>query len=1434
MPRPPQPPESPKSDGGHTSTLSSRPTGMRAAGPAAWAWLARRVGAIGGGVAAVMRAPIWRKLWRMLWKTLAVLAVLAIIGMLLVRFVLWPRVSLAREWMEREASSALHATVSIGSLETYWEGWHPAFRAQRIDARDTAGRHTFAVQDVQARLSWRSLPRMEITFAVLHASRADVLVRRSAEGALLVAGMPLSANTSGDSGFLDQLLSQGDIDVREGAVRWLDEQQKLPEVALGNVRIQLRSGPTRHRLDASGTSPTLFNGPIKLHADFRHDLLARPGDWQHWHGQANWQVNTLQLAAAQRYVPVLASANSGTLSSDGSVEFADGVFTRSQARLTGQALDLQVRKDLDPLQLRSLQVLATHQRASTGEHTLRVDTLLWQPLNPSTQTVQPPTPELAGPGIVTPLNPAGTPRGLRNVTVGWALDSHEALRYLQIKAATMDLADVRGIATTLPLPAGVLEPLRAKQPAGRLDDLDINWQRDVSRWRPNAPAPVHLTGRATLRQVSFGPGALPAVPPGHHPESAVPGVENLSGNAVFSDEKGTVRGTLRIDSTDAALLLPGTFAEPRVPLDRLQGTFNWTYRKQELVVTSDNLAFSNADLSARISGNYRHAPNTSHVGTIDLTGTLEHANVPRVPRYLPLSIGQHLRDYLTGALQSGTASNVSFTLAGDLLEFPFRAPHKGAFRVEVPIQDVTYQSAPPETAHNAPGSVPTHPGEWPAFTNIDGTVIFDKASLAFKVAHAKVMGVDLQDVNGNLPDMGDHSPLLTIEGRGDGPTQGFLQYLEASPISGWIGHFTKDARAQGNATLALKLELPLHEMHNTRAQGSVTFLRNDVTLLSQAPPLTDVTGALTFTQKGIGFNNLRARFAGGEIRPTGGTAPDGTIRIQVAGTASAQGLRETTPEGSPIAAIARALEGSAPYSATISVKQHRPIIQVQSDLTPMTVRLPAPLNKAAGQPLPVRFEMQPLAANSALDEITLQIGNIVSARYEQRSNGNGVEVLRGGIGVRQPVPQLADGVQANLALDQLDIDAWRQVFAKPSADKSATQVASEHAAASANASHNAYLPNRLNARAQILHMLGRDFNAVRIDATRDGANWQSTIESREIAGNTRWHAESAAVPFGELTMRLSRMSIPDAKEETALTESLASSSQEIPSLDLVADKFDLRGKTLGKLEIKARSQINDGAPVWTLETLKIEQPAATLTAQGTWRIPRRLRGGGDDPERRTLLDFHLDLRDSGELLQKMGFAKVLDGAKGKLEGRVVWRGSPMSIDTPTLNGRMALNLERGQFLPVDPGLAKLAGVLSLQGLLHFATDLRGATGRGTPFDSVTATGTIAGGVARTEDFAVKGPQFQVAMQGSANILEETQDLHVKVTPKVDATSASLAAAFINPAIGLGTLAAQLVLGDQLSKAFATQYHVTGSWADPKIEKIASSSNSGSAPQTSAK
>jgi hypothetical protein len=89
--------------------------------------------------------------------------------------------------------------------------------------------------------------------------------------------------------------------------------------------------------------------------------------------------------------------------------------------------------------------------------------------------------------------------------------------------------------------------------------------------------------------------------------------------------------------------------------------------------------------------------------------------------------------------------------------------------------------------------------------------------------------------------------------------------------------------------------------------------------------------------------------------------------------------------------------------------------------------------------------------------------------------------------------------------------------------------------------------------------------------------------------------------------------------------------------------------------------------------------------------------------RRTLLNFKLDIRNGGDVLERMGLPHTLRDGKGTFEGRIAWRGSPMSIDYPTLSGRLKLNIENGQILSVDPGAARLLGVLSLQSLLRFAT-----------------------------------------------------------------------------------------------------------------------------------
>jgi uncharacterized protein YhdP len=72
------------------------------------------------------------------------------------------------------------------------------------------------------------------------------------------------------------------------------------------------------------------------------------------------------------------------------------------------------------------------------------------------------------------------------------------------------------------------------------------------------------------------------------------------------------------------------------------------------------------------------------------------------------------------------------------------------------------------------------------------------------------------------------------------------------------------------------------------------------------------------------------------------------------------------------------------------------------------------------------------------------------------------------------------------------------------------------------------------------------------------------------------------------------------------------------------------------------------------------------------------------------------------------------------------------------------------------------------------------------------------------------------MSGSIDLLKETQQLHLIVLPEIDASTAALAVAVANPVIGLGALLANTVLKSSLSKVFALEYDITGTWSEPVV------------------
>ena len=180
-----------------------------------------------------------------------------------------------------------------------------------------------------------------------------------------------------------------------------------------------------------------------------------------------------------------------------------------------------------------------------------------------------------------------------------------------------------------------------------------------------------------------------------------------------------------------------------------------------------------------------------------------------------------------------------------------------------------------------------------------------------------------------------------------------------------------------------------------------------------------------------------------------------------------------------------------------------------------------------------------------------------------------------------------------------------------------------------------------------------------------------------------------------------------------------------------------------------------------------------------------------------------------------------------------------TIDFPSLTGEVTFRAEKGQFVKLKPGIGKLLGVLSLQSLPRRITlDFNDIFSEGFAFDTINGTATIAQGVAthpRPHDGRAR-PR-RVVITGQADLARETQDLTVRVVPVVgDSVAVAAAVALLNPIVGAGALIAQRLFKDPIGQMFAFEYRVTGSWEDPKVDRVGApeSARSGARRRSSAK
>jgi uncharacterized protein (TIGR02099 family) len=1308
---------------------------------------------------------------------------------LALRYAILPNIDLYKGDIERAASHALGNQVAIARIYATWSGLNPSLFLGDVTLKDAAGRQVLALPSVSATFSWWSLAAAEPRFQTLELIRPQLDVRRGPDGVIQVAGMRIDPKQDKGGAGGDWVFRQREILIREGRVDWTDAVRGAPLLTLKDVGVVLQNHWTTHKFALSATPPGELARPFEVRARFTHSRFGdRVSDIARWKGELYADLREADLAAWKRYLdyPFALSQGRGSLRA---------WITLDEARLAGFTADLalsgvvaRVKPELPALKLARVSGrLSAQETLVPGQaggkpsfgangHTISLDKL----------TVATTDGRVLPPATLTETfvpKRGGKPQRV------------------SIEARQVDLAALAELAAQLPLSDLQRRALADFAPRGRLLDFSASWEGQYPQL-----AGYRIKGQ--VAGLSLQPQAARPAQAGAPGMPALPGFDNLSGS-IDATDKG---GSIAIDSNALALRMPAWFAEPSMPLDRLALGARWSYQpKEQLLVEVDKLEFAQGALRGNLSGRHQMPLGAGHgPGVADITGTLDGFQIAQVGRFLPLATPEGLHHWLSTALQGGMLNDVRLRLRGNLAEFPFRADNaaeraRGEFRVAGRLAGAVLEYAP---GHRTPDNKPA----WPLAENINGSIVFDRTRMEIHGETLRSHGLNLSNVKAVIPNLGSHEMLLDIDGNADGPLQDFLRYVAASPVLGWIGHFTDATQGTGNAHLGLKLQMPLANLHETKVQGALQLQDNDVQLFPDLPPLQAARGKVEFTEHGVNLNGVAANFLGGPLALSGGTQPGGSIAIRLAGTLSADGMGSHAPAPA-VARLARHLSGSTPYGGMITVRDHQLNVTLDSTLAGLGMNFPAPLRKAELDALPLHFVLNgaPTAPDGAgRDELRLSFGNAVAARYVRSKAPRGAWVVeRGGIGVNLPAPEPDEGMMINVDMKSLNVDAWLAT---------ARAIAGEGEAGSTPGSGPNFaqyvLPTTIAARASELFVGERRMADVVVGASHRGTAWQANIHSRQATGYLTW-SEGQGQGVGKVTARLASLVIPEsqAAEVKELLESNRGASASIPALDIVAERFELFNKQFGRLDLQASNVQALAGKEWRIDRLSLTNPDGQLKATGRWLAK--------DGKSNTGMNFTLDIIDAGRLLDRLGFPETLRRGKGKLSGDLSWNGVPYALDIPTLSGQIEMNVGGGQFLKQDPGAAKLLGVLSLQALPRLLKlDFHDVFSEGLAFDGISANAMITRGVVKTDNLKMHGVAATVLMEGTADIANESTDLRVVVIPEFNLGTGPLVYGLaVNPIIGLGSYLAQLFLRAPVMKALTYQMRITGPWKSPTITKL---------------
>ncbi|TNC97293.1 MAG: hypothetical protein FD121_884 [Gallionellaceae bacterium] len=839
-----------------------------------------------------------------------------------------------------------------------------------------------------------------------------------------------------------------------------------------------------------------------------------------------------------------------------------------------------------------------------------------------------------------------------------------------------------------------------------------------------------------------------------------PGFSGLTGEVEGNDRAGT----LRLRSRNLKMQAPGFMAEP-LALTQADARLDWQRNGRGWELKLNETHLRNEDLEGTVTGGYQIDDGP---GIADLTINLKHASVKHAARYIPMhAFNDATYHFLQTGLQEGDADSFVMRVRGDLRNFPFPDSKDGLFKIEAKAKDVAIEF---DTG-------------WPRIEHAQANLLIQGRRLEVHAAKAMTAGAALQNVKVVLPDTLADALVMEVNGEAADTTQHCLDYIRKSPVSGYLDGYTDGFRAVGDGVLKLRLDIPMDGEAPAKVLGSYRFSNNEVDLGASVPLLKNASGELSFTNSSLQANNLQAQILGGPARISL-KSENGVLLTQASGKLDADSLPKTYRYP-----LLRHLHGTAEWSTEVRVKDRLADVVVTSDLQGLSSDLPLPFSKKAAEKRSLRFEQRDI--NAKRDVLSLRYADVINAELMRTSVVAGKwDIKRGSVmlGAARKVSR-AEGILIAGDIPEFALEGWSGWSDFPSGE--------------------GVQPNISNIDLTVgkVHGFGNTIHQLNIRGSGRNGLISTRLASRELNGDLIWQPQDQ----GRLLVRLKSAMLGEGGSESAApvaakVQAVTVREQSgLPEIDVAIEKLTWKGRPLGRLEMLL---IGDGSDV-VMQNLRLTNPDGVFSATGKWSAATD----------KTQLNAKLEITNAGKIMSRYGYSEGFKDGSGTLESDLTWNGSPADFNYGSLDGKLKLKTGKGRFLQVNPGAAKLLGVLSLQSLpKRIGLDFTDVISPGFEFDSIVGEASIEHGLLKTNDFKMTGAAARITLNGQVDLERETQNLKVRVLPTIG-DNVSLLSFAAGPAVGVSVLLANKILRDPLDKLVAFDYNVSGSWADPKVERL---------------